>query len=181
MKQCFKGWMAVGRELEALAEAQGRSGWPLNDGQCASLRGIAARLPKNGVVIADEVGMGKTRIAVALTRSVTAAGGRVLILVPPGLGFQWRAELRDGGVAAPDLLRTLWQYLSVWAPDGPPETPWFEQDVVLLSHTFTRWKLGPGCDPWRWALLPAVYAHARRAGPRPARRSARPPGRQPAG
>ncbi len=163
MKQRFKGWMAVGRELEALAEAQGRSGWPLNDGQCASLRGIAARLPKNGVVIADEVGMGKTRIAVALTRSVTAAGGRVLILVPPGLGFQWRAELRDGGVAAPDLLRTLWQYLSVWAPDGSPETPWFEQDVVLLSHTFTRWKLGPGCDPWRWALLPAVYAHARRA------------------
>ena len=29
------------------------------------LQGIAARLPKNGVVIADEVGMGKTRIAVA--------------------------------------------------------------------------------------------------------------------
>ena len=52
-------------------------------------------------------GMGKTRIAVALARSVIAAGGRVLILVPPGLGFQWRAELRDGGLAAPDLLRTL--------------------------------------------------------------------------
>ena len=163
MKQRFKGWMAVGRELEALAEAKGRPGWPLNDGQCASLRGIAARLPKNGVVIADEVGMGKTRIAVALARSVIAAGGRVLILVPPGLGFQWRAELRDGGVAAPDLLRTLWQYLSVWAPDGPAETPWFEQDVVLLSHAFTHWRLGPGCEPWRWALLPAVLAWARKA------------------
>lgn len=163
MKQCFKGWMAVGQALEALAEAKGRPGWPLNDGQCASLRGIAARLPRNGVVIADEVGMGKTRIAVALARSVIAAGGRVLILVPPGLGFQWRAELRDGGLAAPDLLRTLWQYLSVWAPDGPPETPWFEQDVVLLSHAFTHWRLGPGCEPWRWALLPAVYAWARKA------------------
>lgn len=163
MKQRFKGWMAVGRELEALAESKGRPAWPLNDGQCASLRGIAARLPKNGVVIADEVGMGKTRIAVAVARSVIAAGGRVLILVPPGLGFQWRAELRDGGLTAPDLLRTLWQYLSVWAPDGPAETPWFEQDVVLLSHAFTHWRLGSGCDPWRWALLPAVYAHARRA------------------
>lgn len=163
MKQRFKGWMAVGRELEALAESQGRPGWPLNDGQCASLRGIAARLPKNGVVIADEVGMGKTRIAVALARSVIAAGGRVAILVPPGLGFQWRAELRDGGVAAPDLLRTLWQYLSVWAPEGPEEAPWFEQDVVLLSHAFTHWRLGPGCEPWRWALLPAVLAWARKA------------------
>lgn len=163
MKQHFKGWMAVEQALEALAEAKGRPGWPLNDGQCASLRGIAARLPKNGVVIADEVGMGKTRIAVALARSVIAAGGRVLILVPPGLGFQWRAELRDGGLAAPDLLRTLWQYLSVWAPDAPPETPWFEQDVVLLSHAFTHWRLGPGCEPWRWALLPAVYAWARKA------------------
>lgn len=163
MKQNFKGWTAVGRALETLAESKGRPGWPLNEGQCASLRGIATRLPNNGVVIADEVGMGKTRIAVALTRSVVAAGGRVLILVPPGLGFQWRAELRDGGVAAPDLLRTLWQYLSVWSPDGPPQTPWFEHDVVLLSHMFTRWRLGPGCDPWRWALLPAVYAHARRA------------------
>jgi hypothetical protein len=162
MKQNFQGWEAVVRALETLADSQGTANWPLNGGQCASLRGISARLPANGVVIADEVGMGKTRIAVALARSVVAARGRVAILVPPGLGFQWRNELRDGGVEAPDLLRSLWQYLSVWAPDGPAKTPWFEQDVVLLSHAFTNWRLSEGCNPWRWAVLPTLYARWRK-------------------
>ncbi|BAL23462.1 helicase-related protein [Azoarcus sp. KH32C] len=162
MKQNFRGWEAAGRVLETLADSRGLPNWPLNEGQCASLRGIRARLPANGVVIADEVGMGKTRIAVALARSVVEAGGRVAILVPPGLGFQWRDELRDGGVEVPELLRSLEQYLAAWAPDRPLKEPWFDHEVVLLSHAFTNWRLSEGSRSWRWAVLPTLYAHWRK-------------------
>ncbi|PXW91538.1 hypothetical protein C7444_1382, partial [Sphaerotilus hippei] len=162
MKQNFQGWEAVGRALETLADAQGTESWPLNAGQCASLRGLKARLPANGVVIADEVGMGKTRIAVALARCVIQAGGRVAILVPPGLGFQWGDELRAGGVEAPKLLRSLWQYLEAWNPDNTSSTQWFEHQVVLLSHAFTNWRLSESSTSWRWAVLPTLYASWRK-------------------
>jgi len=169
MKQQFKGWDVVAQEMVALVTAStGRDG-QLNEGQRACLRGMMARLRKRcdkagGMVIADEVGMGKTRIAVALAKSVKAAGGRIAILVPPGLGFQWRVELRDGGVEAPPLLRSLWQYLWAWAPENDSPMPWFEQDVVLLSHAFATWRAGASLDSRRWSLLPAIYAWARRAG-----------------
>lgn len=38
----------------------------LDDGQRASLMWMAERLPQTGVVLADEVGTGKTRIACAV-------------------------------------------------------------------------------------------------------------------
>lgn len=158
MKRKFKGWNAVAIELEELAEAKGTQHWSLNDGQCASLLGVRDRLPQNGIVIADEVGMGKTRIAVAIARSVIHCGGRVAILVPPGLGFQWRDELRDGGIETQPVLRSLWQFLTVWLSSPPSEKPWFERDVVLVSHAFTNWRLGENCASWRWVLLPALYA-----------------------
>lgn len=160
----FKGWGMVAQHLTALAApveianevAEGKE--YLNAGQRASLLGIAKRLPKNGVVIADEVGMGKTRIAVTLASSVIRSGGRVAILVPPGLGAQWQDELRGGGVEAPKLLRSLWQFLSAWREPVPLEKPWFEREIVLVSHAFTNWRLGEDSAPWRWALLPALYA-----------------------
>lgn len=161
MKRRFQGWQAVVTQLLHQAEHGGSERWNLSPGQRNSLRGIAARIPNNGVVIADEVGMGKTRIAVALARCVIAAGGRVAILVPPGLGFQWQEELRAGGVEAPGLLRNLWPFLDVWMPGSAAsqQPPWFERDVVLVSHAFTRWHLGADSRPWRWAFLPALYAH----------------------
>ena len=62
-----------------------------------SLAWIASHLQQQpGVLIADEVGLGKTRLAIALAVCVAAVGGRVAILIPPGLTFQWRdEELRD--------------------------------------------------------------------------------------
>src|SRR5437763_15188116 len=106
MKEKFKGWGAVSRKLAEYADEN--SGW-LNEGQRASLHVIADRIPKNGLVLADEVGMGKTRIAVALARSVIDSGGRVAILLPSGLGFQWLDELRHGGISnTPPVLRSLW-------------------------------------------------------------------------
>ena len=170
MHDRFEGWDAVARHLNDCADEQqaletnpAAGDSYLNAGQQASLRALAQRLPLNGVVIADEVGMGKTRIAVAVARAVTACGGRVAVLAPPGLGFQWRDELRKGSVKTPPMLRSLKNFLAAWhtAGDALPK-PWFAENTVLISHAFTNWRLGQGTAPWRWALLPEIYAHWRK-------------------
>jgi superfamily II DNA or RNA helicase len=170
MNNEFKGWAEVSARLlasaadqERLANERGESGCRLNHGQRESLLAMAARIPKNGLILADEVGMGKTRIAVELARSVIESGGRVAILVPAGLGYQWQAELRDGKVEAPLILRSLWQYLAAWEfKSREDQQPWFNKQVVVISHAFTNWRLGENSDPWRWALLPELYARWRK-------------------
>ena len=154
-------WDQVAQRLNACAaeqrviEVDGRVP-RLNAGQQASLRALAERLPKNGVLIADEVGMGKTRIAVEVIRAVTESGGRVAILVPPGLGYQWQDELHAGNVEAPPILRSMRSYFGAW--EGDIHRPWFELPVVLLSHAFTNWRLGESSQYWRWALVPELFA-----------------------
>lgn len=158
MRQNFGGWDAVARELENIVAVSAASSW-LNDGQRASLRRIARRLPTNGMLIADEVGMGKTRIATAVARAVIQSGGRVAILVPPGLPFQWKAELADAGMEDVPTLRSLWQYTRAWgAVEGAAARQWFEHDAVVVSHAFANWRLGERSEAWRWALLPELYA-----------------------
>lgn len=167
MKQEFKGWKTVAQHLKAYAKKQQQLAdknddtvTRLNAGQRASLLALAKRIPKNGVIITDEVGMGKTRIAVELARSVVESGGRVAVLVPPGLGYQWQAELHDGGVDTPPILRSLRAYLSAWEVEG--QQPWFEKNVVVVSHGFINWSLKSNTQRWRWVLLPEVYAHWRK-------------------
>lgn len=159
MSHVFQGWTSVAAHLEELAQG---TTMVLNEGQRWSLRRIAERLPENGLVLADEVGMGKTRIASALTNAVIAAGGRVAVLAPPGLGYQWREELRAGGVVAPPILRSLGQFLKAWE-SSENMRPWFNESCLIVSHAFTNWRLGPSSDPWRWSLLPEVYANWARA------------------
>ncbi len=163
MKHSFRGWGDVATCLQQEADqqkARASEDARLNDGQCASLHAIAKRLPDNGVIIADAVGMGKTRIAVAVAACVTKCGGRVAVLVPPGLGYQWEEELRDGGLTdVPPILRSLWAYLAAWESEDPHEQkPWFANQVVMVSHAFTNWRLSDKSDSWRRALLPEVYA-----------------------
>lgn len=158
MQQDFRGWDAVSRQLQTLMDSQQI---PLNDGQKASLRCLAGRLTdrssSNGMIIADEVGMGKTRIAAAVARAVTESGGRVAVLVPPGLGYQWNEELRCAGVTAPPILRSLLQYLCAWQ-----DRCWFEEPALVISHGFSNWRLGEKSDSWRWLLLPELYARWRK-------------------
>jgi superfamily II DNA or RNA helicase/CRISPR/Cas system CSM-associated protein Csm2 small subunit len=172
MNQEFKGWEKVARLLREQAEKQLRlpnenstKTARLDVGQCASLRAIADRITKNGILIADEVGMGKTRIAVEVARFVVECGGRVAILIPPGLGYQWQAELREGGKKdVPLVLRSLWAYLSAWKSEVPK--PWFNEPIVVVSHAFSNWRLGEKSDKWRWALLPEIYkCFRKRVGP----------------
>jgi len=162
MNHRFQGWQAVAAALRIKADVYKTSGSSrLNEGQRASLRGIASRIGQNGVVIADEVGMGKTRIVVDLAKCVTDCGGRVAILVPPGLGNQWQTELRDGGLAdVPSILRSLDAYLKAWEGDEPKQ--WFDESVVVVSHNFGNWRLGEKSDAWRWALVPELYAQWRK-------------------
>jgi superfamily II DNA or RNA helicase len=167
MKQKFKGWKRVADCLHRYS-TDTQKAERLNDGQRASLCAIAERLPNNGIIIADEVGMGKTRIAVEVVRAVIESGGRVAILVPPGLGYQWQAELRGGNVEVQPILRSLWTYLNAWELEQIElQQPWFQQNVVMISH---NWRLDThtsnaeklSVNYWRLALLPEIYAHWRK-------------------
>ena len=168
MRQQFQGWPEVARllRLQATEERDRAASGAvarLNYGQCASLYAIADRIiDQEGLIIADEVGMGKTRVAVSLTSAVVRAGGRVAILVPPVLGYQWEQELREGGAPSPQILRSLLQYFEAWSEEDPKDhRPWFEEPVVLLSHSFANWRLGASSTFWRWGMLPEVYARWR--------------------
>ena len=166
MRQKFEGWDKVATLLRKTADDQQvfaaencDEAARLNHGQRATLRAIADRITDNGLVIADEVGMGKTRIAVEVARCVKECGGRVAIVVPPGLGYQWQSELRDGGLGdVPPILRSLDGYLKAWKEGTGP---WFDIPAVVVSHIFANWRLGGDAKSWRWALLPEIYAHLR--------------------
>ncbi|MBI5271178.1 MAG: type III restriction endonuclease subunit R [Burkholderiales bacterium] len=147
----------------ALLERADAPAASLNDGQRDSLRALAARLPHHGVIVADEVGMGKTRIATSVAHAVASVGGRVAILVPPGLGYQWAEELRHTGVAdVPPLLRSLDAYLNAWADAderAPAPRPWAELPVMLISHAFCNWPIaGNTRNNSKWTLLPQTLA-----------------------
>jgi len=65
-------------------------------GQEKSVKWLASNLEeKPGLLIADEVGLGKTRIAVAAAAAVIRNGGRVVVLIPPGLKDQWENEFKQ--------------------------------------------------------------------------------------
>ncbi len=160
MKHVFKGWKSVATFLNAAADADvtAPGGDYLNEGQRASLRKLATHLPNNGMIIADEVGMGKTRIAAKLARAVIACGGRVAVILPAGLSYQWEGELRDAGIPVQPALRGMETYLDGWSG----KDRWPDQKLVMLSHAFCNWALGTSTrKTWRWSLLPEVLARTR--------------------
>lgn len=101
-------------EQEQLAGEKGETAAHLNKGQRASVLALAERIGEHGIVLADEVGMGKTRIAVELIGAVNEVGGRAAIIAPPGLGYQWQDELKRGGVSVSGMLRGLLGYFEAW-------------------------------------------------------------------
>lgn len=162
MKQMMFSWDDVAARAEALLGDRCRDlgkRLALIDGQQESLRALCARLRSNGAILADEVGMGKTRIAVALAECVIAAGGRVVVVAPPGLDEQWRREFALAGRQPPALLRSYWQFLQAWDPSGT-ERPWVQEKLVLVSHSFNRWAPGKLAH-YRWSLLPETLARYR--------------------
>jgi hypothetical protein len=125
----------------------GGHGW-LNAGQCATLAALRDRLCDKGLpgtILADEVGMGKTRIAVALARAVTGAGGRAVLVVPPGLFHQWRTEFSDviwSRHAEPAMILTIRSFHELLAKAHSEELK--TSPVVILSHNLLNFQMKDG-------------------------------------
>ena len=161
-------WVRAASALRKLVAEDGsmpREEQHLDDGQRASLTWIAKRLPQSGVVLADEVGTGKTRIACAVVHAVLEAGGRAAVVVPHGLMHQWIAESRKlrASSPAPKELTTLTKFLrEVSANEAsgkdfsprPDEPEWW-----LISHGFRAPLVRSNSDPWRAALPAFVGLH----------------------
>lgn len=150
----------LGQQLEQAAALEA-GGQPtrLNGGQRGSLRVFARHLPNYGMVLADEVGMGKTRIAAQVIDSVVRCGGRVAVLIPSGLGYQWHRELVGAGVDSEHVLRGIVGYMEGWR--GGEVVPWSSRQMVVLSHAFSNWQIRENADARRWILLPALVATLR--------------------
>lgn len=179
-------WMKAADYLEQLASQQ--TDEPLDAGQRASVAQLAARIRsgQRAALLADEVGMGKTRIAVALISAVRKAGGRAAIVLPAGLGVQWQKELRlfhpddqtllplrsyDGFIAGflteEDAEGTQKRKIkhADWLKDRRqqrelPKNGWANEEVLMISHTFAAMRFpNAGNGPaggWRRELLPNV-------------------------
>jgi hypothetical protein len=164
----FAGWIAVATILRERAERERKRGPEarLNEGQRRAIEAVADRVlgahgnTCRGVVIADEVGMGKTRVATAVVRAVVDAGGRAAIGLPGGLGFQWKQELRGDDLETPDPLRALHGFY--FPREGSP-LAWATTRVLLVSQHFANWHMGGRTHRWRWGLLPALVAEHRLA------------------
>lgn len=85
-------------------------------GQQHSVKWIAKRIQEHGVIVADEVGLGKTRLALLAMLATLEEGGSVVAVVPPGLIFQWKQEAESLCAALENkrgLLSRAWRPLSV--------------------------------------------------------------------
>lgn len=119
----------------------------LDAGQHATLAALQNRLCERGLpgaIIADEVGMGKTRIAVALACAVVCAGGRVVVAVPPGLLHQWREEFRKTFLAAkedPPEIPEIRSLRDLYSDDSRSLS---SAPVLLLPHGLLNFQMKNG-------------------------------------
>jgi|GEM_PF-250392 len=153
------------RKLVGEDAAKPREEQHLDEGQRASLAWMADRLPHSGVVLADEVGTGKTRIACTVVHAVLEAGGRAAVVVPHGLMHQWIAEfrkLRDNSPVPKELttftefLREVSQNEASWKDfcPRPDESEWW-----LISHGFRAPLVRNNSYVWRASLPAFVELH----------------------
>jgi len=155
----FLGWPKVAKIINRTLKDNDR----LNESQKLSVSNILRCIEKTGVIIADEVGMGKTRIAVELIHAVKQAGGRVAIVVPTTLGFQWQKELneREADLAPKSTINSLGSFMKGWQDEDNLEH-WDQDSVLLITQNFASWRIGRQSSSARWALLPEVYAQWRK-------------------
>lgn len=131
-----------------------------------------------GVVLADEVGMGKTYVALAVAASsLTSTRGRrpVIVMMPPGLADKWQADwqqfkthccaregaldwVRDVYVHRPtDLFRALggtppnlvWMTTNCFSRGL--QDPWIKLGLVRLARSRTRMDLETKKRLFKWA------------------------------
>src|SRR5262245_18641740 len=123
----------------------------------AVLRGLGTR-----VLLADEVGLGKTVQAGIVFAELLARGraDRVLVLAPAGLRDQWAAELAarfgiDATVASAASLRQVARTV------GLDANPWETLPVAIASIDYVkRPEVLPAVASCRWDVLVVDEAHA---------------------
>lgn len=140
-------------------------------GQERSVRWIAETLKTSGLVLADEVGLGKTRVALLVMLATLEEGGRVVAVVPPGLLAQWRRELRDvcASLAAAGEPLQDWKpivvrvYRELFAEteqaNAYPLSDAREGRFVLISQAFGLHRAKANARTWQIELPALVRAH----------------------
>lgn len=140
-------------------------------GQERSVRWIAETLKTSGLVLADEVGLGKTRVALLVMLATLEEGGRVVAVVPPGLLAQWRRELRDvcASLAAAGEPLQDWKpivvrvYRELFAEaeqaNAYPLSEAREGRFVLISQAFGLHRAKANARTWQIELPALVRAH----------------------
>lgn len=123
----------------------------------AVLRGLGTRL-----LLADDVGLGKTIQAALIVSELLARGSidRVLVLTPPGLRDQWLQELsqRFAIHAAAADGRSL-RRLAATLPVGV--NPWWTQPIAIASVDYVkRAEVLPAVASCVWDLVIVDEAHA---------------------
>ena len=126
------------------------------------------------LLIADEVGLGKTIQAGMLLRQAWLAGRaqRILILAPKAILRQWQVELREKfNLNWPiyDGRKLIWYPSPAWRgrnERGVDRHAWHRQPVVIASSQMMRRRdraaaLLEGSDPWDLVVLDEAH-HARR-------------------
>lgn len=181
-------WNKVADNLKKLANDSATDPDLLDAGQCAAVAELAERIKagERAALLADEVGMGKTRIAAALIEAVRKAGGRSAVILPPGLGAQWQQELRRFNANDATLLplRSYDSFIAGFAQDCDvknntkqsdryqqwinnrrnqrelPQKSWSHEKILMISHSFAAMRFPKGGDGpaggWRRELLPNV-------------------------
>ncbi len=122
----------------------------------AVLRGDGCR-----VLIADDVGLGKTIEAGLIIAELRARGiaDRVIVLAPPGLRDQWRDELlvRFGIESTIADFRSVRQRAATLPPDTNPWTTW---PVAIASIDYIkRPEILPAALNARWDVVVVDEAH----------------------
>src|SRR5271157_1820104 len=131
--------------------------------------------PSRRLLIADEVGLGKTISAGLIVRQLWLSGHarRILLMVPKGVMIQWQNELYEKfnlNVPLYDGGELIWKKSHGW--EGPAEKAvsreeWHREPLVICSSQLMRRKDRTAellaAEPWDLLLLDEAH-HARRRG-----------------
>lgn len=156
-------WKKAVEELRRLISKERSGVQCLDHNQRDTLAWMADRLPQSGLVLADEVGTGKTRIACAVVQSVLKAGGRVAVVVPHGLIHQWKDEAAVLGVRTAKCFSSVRDFIEEakeckWEDIAPcPDQP----EWLLISHGFRAPRVRYGHRPAEWRVALPAYVRAK--------------------
>jgi hypothetical protein len=133
--ECLQDVLA---EINENSQKPGESGFRY--GQEEAVNALKKCLSQyNGAILADEVGLGKTRVALILMEAVLRAGGTVAAVVPRGLMFQWENEAKE-------LAKTL-------------KNPYIDKQIHKLANyddlfnNGDKYPFSRAASESRWALI----------------------------